>query len=77
MKDRIEDIPLLVDKFLGDIAAEYGSAKKEITDKAIKELQKLPWTGNIRELRNVTERLIIMCGAKIDGPDVKRYTDIK
>ena len=77
LKDRTEDIPLLVDKFLTDIAAEYGSAKKEVTSKAIKELQKLSWTGNIRELRNVIERLIIMCGPKIDGPDVQRYTDSK
>lgn len=75
LKERVEDIPLLVDKFLADIATEYGSAKKKITDKAIKELQKLPWTGNIRELRNVVERLVIMCGAEIDAKDVQRYAD--
>jgi DNA-binding NtrC family response regulator len=71
---RKEDIPLLADKFLEDIAAEYGSARKTITDKAIKELQKQPWTGNIRELRNVIERLVIMCGAEIDEKDVQKYT---
>jgi DNA-binding NtrC family response regulator len=74
LAERKEDIPLLADKFLEDIAAEYGSARKTITDKAIKELQKQPWTGNIRELRNVIERLVIMCGAEIDEKDVQKYT---
>ncbi len=74
LTDRKDDIPLLVDKFLEDIAAEYGSAKKTISDSAIKELQKQPWTGNIRELRNVIERLVIMCGAEIDAKDVQKYT---
>ena len=73
LKDRKEDIPLLVDKFLTDIASEYGTAKKSITESAIKELQKQPWTGNIRELRNVVERLVIMCGAEIGIEDVKKY----
>ena len=76
LAERSEDIPLLVDKFLSDIAAEYGSAKKKIADKAIKELQKQPWTGNIRELRNVVERLVIMCGAEIVAKDVQRYADV-
>ena len=73
LSERTEDIPLLVDRFLEDIAAEYGSAKKSITEKAIKELQKQPWTGNIRELRNVIERLVIMCSAEIDVEDVQKY----
>lgn len=76
LSDRKEDIPLLVDKFLDEIAAEYGSTKKSISEKAIKELQKHPWTGNIRELRNVVERLVIMCGQDIDEKDVVRYTDV-
>ncbi len=76
LSDRRDDIPLLIDKFLEDIAAEYGSTKKSISDKAIKELQKHPWTGNIRELRNVVERLVIMCGQVIDEKDVVRYTDV-
>lgn len=76
LSDRKEDIPLLVDKFLDEIAAEYGSTKKTISEKAIKELQKHPWTGNIRELRNVVERLVIMCGQDIDEKDVVRYTDV-
>ncbi len=73
LSQRKEDIPLLVDKFLQDIAGEYGSSKKSITDGAIKELQKQPWTGNIRELRNVVERLVIMCGSEIDVKDVQKY----
>lgn len=75
LAERKEDIPLLADKFLEDIAAEYGSARKTITDKAINELQKHPWTGNIRELRNVIERLVIMCGPEIDAKDVQKYTN--
>jgi len=75
LSDRKEDIPLLVDKFLEDIAAEYGSTKKSISEKAIKELQKHPWTGNIRELHNVVERLVIMCGQDIDEKDVVKYAD--
>ena len=56
------DIPLLVDRFLEDVAAEYGQPKKTIDKKAIDLLQKYKWTGNIRELRNVVERLIILSG---------------
>ena len=77
LSERKEDIPLLVDKFLVDIAQEYGSAKKTISQDAIKELQKYPWTGNIRELRNVIERLVIMCGVKIDSKEVQRYADVE
>lgn len=75
LKDRSEDIPLLVDKFLNDIAGEYGNAAKKISDAAIKQLQSYPWTGNIRELRNVVERLVILCGETIEEEDVKRYAD--
>ncbi|MTI31403.1 sigma-54-dependent transcriptional regulator [Xanthovirga aplysinae] len=76
LNERKEDIPLLVDKFLSDIGAEYGSAKKNISQGALEALQAINWTGNIRELRNVTERLVIMCGATITEEDVKKYTDI-
>jgi DNA-binding NtrC family response regulator len=75
LSERKEDIPLLVDKFLKDIANEYGSAPKRISAKAIKELQKFPWTGNIRELRNVVERLIILCGPEINEQEVAKYAD--
>ncbi|PRY88000.1 sigma-54-dependent transcriptional regulator [Mongoliibacter ruber] len=75
LKDRNEDIPLLVEKFLDDIAKEYGTAQKDISSEALKELQKFPWTGNIRELRNVVERLVILGEKTISLDDVKKYAD--
>ncbi len=74
LRERKEDITLLVDKFLDDISIEYGSKKSDIDGKAIEILQSYEWTGNIRELRNVTERLVIMCGNKITAEDVKKYS---
>lgn len=73
LKERKDDIPLLVDKFLDDIAHEYGTKKKEVTEDGITALKDYDWSGNIRELRNVTERLVIMCGESIDAEDVKKY----
>ena len=73
LKDRTEDIPDLVKKFLQDVADESKSKPKEISAKAMTELAKHPWTGNIRELRNVVERLVIMSGAQITDADVKKY----
>lgn len=73
LKDRKEDIGLLVEKFLSDIAAEYGSKPKKISKEAIKKLQDYDWSGNIRELRNVTERLVIMGSKEISPEDVSRY----
>ena len=73
LRERKEDIPLLVDKFLEDIALEYGSKKRKITEEALFQLQELSWTGNIRELRNVTERLVIMCNHEITKEDVAKY----
>lgn len=75
LKDRKEDIPLLVNKFLGDIAAESGQASKSISTEAIKKLQEFPWTGNIRELRNVIERLVILGEPEISLDDIKKYAD--
>lgn len=73
LNERTEDIPLLVDKFLEDIAEEYGAKKKSISDGAIKALKNHNWTGNIRELRNVVERMVIMSGEEISEQDVKKY----
>jgi two-component system nitrogen regulation response regulator NtrX len=73
LNERKDDIPLLVDKFLIGICADYGIAKKVIDEEAIKALQKHDWTGNIRELRNVVERLIILSGKSIDKDDVESY----
>ncbi len=73
LTDRKEDIGLLAEKFLADISEEYGSRKKEIDPKAIKLMEGHSWTGNIRELRNVIERLVIMAGDMIRAEDVKKY----
>ena len=70
LNDRKEDIPLLAEHFNELICEEYGMNTKTITGDAIKELQKINWSGNIREFRNVFERLIILCGEKITGKDV-------
>jgi two-component system, NtrC family, nitrogen regulation response regulator NtrX len=75
LKDRKEDIPFLVEKFLDDVAVEYGTAKKEISNEALTKLQEFPWTGNIRELRNVVERLIILGEKTISLNDIKKYAD--
>lgn len=73
LDERKEDIALLVDKFLEDISESYGSKKKKIDNKALAALQAHSWTGNIRELRNVVERLVIMSGDEITSEDVKKY----
>jgi len=73
LNERKDDIPPLVDQFLTDICTDYGIAKKTIDDDAIKLLQEYDWTGNIRELRNVVERLVILSGKTITTEDVKSY----
>jgi two-component system nitrogen regulation response regulator NtrX len=73
LNDRRDDIPLLVDKFLTDICTDYGIAKKGIDKDAIDTLKQHNWTGNIRELRNVVERLIILSGKTIAAEDVRSY----
>jgi len=73
LKDRKEDIPLLLNKFLEEIAANYGSKKKTIDQDAIRTLSNAEWTGNIRELKNVVERLVIMSEGTISLKDVKKY----
>jgi two-component system, NtrC family, nitrogen regulation response regulator NtrX len=73
LNERRDDIPLLVDKFLQDICNEYGIARKGIEEEAIRALQEYNWTGNIRELRNVVERLIILSSKSINREDVASY----
>ena len=73
LNDRVEDIPLLVNYFAEQICAEQGIAAKSFDEAAIKALQAQNWTGNIRQLRNVIERLIILAGAKITKEDVELY----
>lgn len=73
LDERKEDIPALAEHFNHIICQEYGISPRTITDDAIKELQKISWTGNIREFRNVLERLIILGGQQISGEDVQKY----
>jgi two-component system, NtrC family, nitrogen regulation response regulator NtrX len=73
LNERRDDIPDLVTKFLNDIANDYGNKPKTITPDAMAYLQQLDWRGNVRELRNVVERLIIMSGNEITLQDAKDY----
>jgi two-component system nitrogen regulation response regulator NtrX len=73
LNERLDDIPLLADHFNSVICSEYGTTPRVIRDDAIRELQKITWTGNIREFRNVLERLIILCEKEITGKDVVSY----
>ncbi|MBL7750499.1 MAG: sigma-54-dependent Fis family transcriptional regulator [Chitinophagaceae bacterium] len=77
LNDRKDDIPLLTDHFLTDICTEYGIAKKLIHPDAIRSLQDYNWSGNIRELRNVVERLVILSGKEITAEDVRNYVTPK
>ncbi len=73
LNERKDDIPLLAEHFANEICTEYGMPVKQFTAEAIKELQKINWTGNIRELRNVVERLIILSDKKITDKDVTQF----
>ena len=73
LSERREDIPLLVEYFIADISAEAGKPVKKIDEDAVKALMSKPWTGNIRELRNVVERLLILSGNVITLKDVEMY----
>ena len=77
LNERIDDIPILVDYFLNLICNEQGIPVKSINKKAIDIFQKINWTGNIRELRNIIERLIILCDKEIEEKDVIMYTNVK
>jgi DNA-binding NtrC family response regulator len=73
LNERIEDIPLLADHFINQICGDYGMPTKLISKEALRELQKVNWTGNIREFRNSIERLIILCDKNITDKDVKIF----
>ena len=73
LNDRKEDIPELVTYFGNKVAEEQGTIPKSFSEKAIKALQDYDWTGNIRELRNVIERLIILSGDKVTEEEVKKF----
>ncbi|GAA4448910.1 sigma-54 dependent transcriptional regulator [Nibrella saemangeumensis] len=76
LAERRDDIPLLINKFLNDLATEYGAPVSRMDKAAMDHLKKLSWSGNVRELRNVVERLMIMCGDKITLDDVQFYTNL-
>jgi len=73
LNNRRDDIPLLIEYFAKKIAGEHGTAQKQFSNKAIKLLQEYDWTGNIRELRNVVERLIILGNQEVNENDVKLF----
>ncbi|MDL5049358.1 sigma-54 dependent transcriptional regulator [Oscillatoria amoena NRMC-F 0135] len=73
LSERKDDIQLLADKFLTTIAEEQGNKKKRMNESALKALKSYAWTGNVRELRNVIERLVIMSGDEITSKDVESY----
>jgi two-component system, NtrC family, nitrogen regulation response regulator NtrX len=73
LNERLDDIPILANHFIEQICDEYGMPRKTISPEAISELQKINWTGNIREFRNVIERLIILCGSEILLEDILNF----
>ncbi len=73
LNDRRSDVPLLAEKFIKEICEEYNVPRKTMLPKALHELENFNWTGNIRELRNVCERLVILCGDKITEEDLQNY----
>lgn len=77
LNERLDDIPLLAEHFMSQICSDYGMAKKGISKDALKALQNINWTGNIREFRNVIERLIILGEKTISENDVKQFANKK
>ena len=75
LNDRREDIPLLAEHFLTIVCADHGVPRKSFTDDALLALQQIDWTGNIRELRNIVERLVILSGAIVNGQDVRMFAN--
>ncbi len=74
LNDRLEDIPLLVDSFLDNYAEQMQIQKPKINPQAIKKLQTMNWSGNVRELKNITERLAILCEGEITDKDIEKYS---
>lgn len=77
LNERKNDIPLLTEHFLTLICQDHGIPRKTITTKGMEALKTVDWTGNIRELRNIIERLVILCGNEIDQQDVSLYANPK
>jgi DNA-binding NtrC family response regulator len=77
LNDRRDDIPVLAEHFIKQVAAEQNMPELSFTDKGMKALQEVNWTGNIRELRNVIERLMILCDDEITEKDIELYVTPK
>jgi len=77
LNERKDDIPLLADHFLTLICQDHGIPRKNITEKGMEALKSVDWTGNIRELRNIIERLVILCENNIEKEDVMLYANPK
>ena len=77
LRERLSDLPLLIDYFMSVICEEQNMQMKSISSEALEELGKHEWSGNVRELRNVVERMIILCGDEITKEDVCRYVNVK
>jgi len=75
LRERKEDIPLLVERFIATLCAQNGMAKRKISSQAMKALTDCPWTGNVRELHNIVERLLIMTDGEISAADIVRYVN--
>jgi transcriptional regulator with GAF, ATPase, and Fis domain len=75
LNERRDDIPLLSDHFMTMVCAEHGVPRKSFSEDALEALKQTDWSGNIRELRNIIERLIILCGNTITGEDVKAFAN--
>jgi DNA-binding NtrC family response regulator len=75
LNERRDDIPLLSNHFMTMVCAEHGVPRKSFTEDALETLKQTDWSGNIRELRNIIERLIILCGNEITGDDVKAFAN--
>ncbi len=73
LNERIDDVPLIAEQFVNEICEDYGIPRKIITPKGMQALQGIQWGGNIRELRNVIERLVILCGPKVNEEDIDSY----
>jgi DNA-binding NtrC family response regulator len=73
LHERVDDIPLLADHFMKLVCEEQGKSPLTFEEEAYHELKSITWTGNVRELRNVVERLVILCDTNITGQDVKQY----
>jgi DNA-binding NtrC family response regulator len=77
LNERRSDIPILASHFIQLICLDHGIPCKVLTESALNALKELDWTGNIRELRNIIERLVILCEQEIDAKDVQKYANTK